>query len=296
MADQQLNETLQKLSGSINQQAAASINSISVPEFKGLPEEDVYEFIKRFKMATLTLSDEYRCLALNKALRGAALIWAKANIKHLIVAADWSTIKKALYERFGAPDRVLRHREKLVNLKFIEGQSTLIAYIESYIDLYRKAYDEYKDADVILSLRLNLPPKIVGGLNSLNDRWTELRSLSQFLDLIKRYETKILPYEPKVDQNGNSLTKETLYSMFKELRGAINEDLKKYKEEIKPEAQALAVLAHSPPPKPYRNERPSYNRYHQSNNQYQRNYKRPRYDNRSPPRQSHQTPLGINVI
>lgn len=279
MSDPGLNETLQKLSSSINQQAAASINSINVPEFRGLPDEDVYDFLKRFKMATLTLSDEYRCLALNKALKGAALTWAKATIKKLIIEANWSAIKAELYNRFGSSDRVLRFREKLAKLKFLEGQSTLMAYIELYLATYKKAFKVQQDSDVILSLRLNLPDKIVRGLNSLDDSWSEYTEIPKFIDLVKRYEAKILPYDAKINQNGNSLTKETLYSMFKELRGAINEDLKKHKEEIKPEVQALAALAHSSSPKPQRNERYQYNRYQRPNHHYQRNYKRPRYDN-----------------
>lgn len=243
MADPALNETLQKLSASINQQAAASINSIIVPEFRGLPEEDLDDFLKRFKMATLTLSDEYRCLALNKALKGAALIWAKANVKELITTANWSAIKTALYDRFGSPDRILRYREKLARLKFIEGESTLMSYIESYAAIYRKAYKEYKDAELILSLRLNFPDKIVRGLNGLNDSWTEIQTMKDFMELIKRYELKILPYETKTDSDGNSLTKENILSMFNEFRDAINEDLKKQKESLKPEIEALAAIA-----------------------------------------------------
>lgn len=239
MSDSGLNETLQQLSTSINQQAAASINAIDVPEFSGLPNEDVYDFVKRFKMATLTLSDDYRCLSLNKALRGAALVWAKASIKKLIIEANWQAIKAALYDRFGSSDRALMYRDKLAKLRFLEGQSTLIAYIELYLATYKKAFKTHQHSDVILSLRLNLPDKIVRGLNSLNDSWCELTELPKFVELVKRYESKVLPYENRVDTSENSLTKETLYSMFKELREAINGDLEKHKKKMKLDLEAL---------------------------------------------------------
>lgn len=280
MPDIGLNETLQNLSRSINQQVAASINSIDVPEFHGLPHEDVYDFLKRFKIATLTLSDDYRCLAFNKSLKGAALTWAKATIKRHIIEANWSAIKAALYDRFGSPDRVLRYREDLTRLEFLEGQSTLMAYIELYLATYKKAFKNHQDSEVILSLRLNLPDKVVRGLNILDDSWSEYTEIQKFIDIVRRYESKILPYEVKTDLNGNSLSKESLNAMFEELRKAVNEDLNKHKEETKPEVQALAALAHSAPPEPQNDERHYYNRYSQPNNQYQRNY-----DNNNPSEQ-----------
>lgn len=232
MPDTALNETLQKLSASINQQAAASINSIIVPEFRGLPDEDVYKFIKRFKMATLALTDEYRCLALNKALKGAALTWAKATIKGLIIESNWSAIKTALYERFGSPYRFLAYREQLSKMEFIEGQSTLLAYVELFVVTHKKAYKERDESDVILELRLNLPDKIVGGLNGLNDKWTELKNVSDFMDLAKRYESKFMSYDIKDELNVNSLTKDTLSTMFGEFRHEINDDIRKHSESL----------------------------------------------------------------
>lgn len=281
MDESLLNETLQRLSASINQQAAASINSISLPEFSGLPNEDIYDFIERFKLATLTLSDGYRCLALVKALKGAAVIWAKANVKNLIADAKWNEIKLALYKRFGHPDKVLRNKEKLAKLQFVEGTSTLISYVELYSTAYKKAFREHSETDVIQSLRLNLPDRIIKGLNHLNDSWSDLTTLKELFQIIERYETKIMPYEQRNETTGGSLTKEALQVMFKEFRDVIKEDIKNQKDKRNEDADAkgLALVAHSShnPPKhnPMR-----YN--HQTERNYFRgnDYKRPRMDKR----------------
>lgn len=279
MDDSMLNETLQKLSASINQQAVASINSINIPEFRGLPEEDIYDFLTRFKVATFTLPDDYRCLALNKALKGAALIWAKSNIKNLITEAKWREIKSALYDRFGSPDRTLNHRQKLSKLKFNESSSTLMAYIENYIATYRKAFRDHKEQDAIQSLRLNLPDRIVKGLNYLDDGWSELRNIKEFLDLVKRYETRIMPFETRSESGNSSLTKEVLQSIFKEFRDSINEDIKKSKEENQSETKALGAMMHAAPEKRFNNDQKrDYHPRYQNNYNRRFTYKKPRYE------------------
>lgn len=279
MEDLGLNETLQKLSTSISQQAVASINSIVIPEFRGLPDEDIYEFVRRFKVATFTLPDDYRCLALNKALKGAALVWAKSNIRKLIIDAQWKDIKTALYNRFGSPDRILGYRERLSKLKFIVGASTLTAYIETYLDMYKKAYKEHKERDAIKALRLNLPDRIVKGLNLMNDEWSEFEKLSDFLDLVKRYETRIMPFESKSESGTNSLTKETLQSLFKEFREVINNDLRKQREEKAPEIKALGAMAHSAPQKRSDYDRPRYSNQRNQNFHANNNYRHDNYRN-----------------
>ena len=49
--------------------------SINLPEFNALPGEDVNEFLRNFEIATLILEDDTKCLALHKAMKGAAYIW-----------------------------------------------------------------------------------------------------------------------------------------------------------------------------------------------------------------------------
>ena len=96
--------TWHKLTSSLNQYAASSLASVILPEFKGAPNEDVHDFLCKFKKATATFNDELKCLALQKALSGAAQVWAKHNLKVEFNVGDWKTAKSALIERFGPPN------------------------------------------------------------------------------------------------------------------------------------------------------------------------------------------------
>lgn len=79
---------IRKLTESLQQQAASLLTSIKVPEFRGTVEEVFEEWYADFKQTTLTFNDGLRCLALQKALFGAARIWAKnsslPNDDHLL--------------------------------------------------------------------------------------------------------------------------------------------------------------------------------------------------------------------
>lgn len=306
MSDQDLNSTLDKLSASINQQAIASINNLIVPEFRGLPEEDVCDFIERFKMATLALSENHRCLALNKALKGAAMTWAKANIKSFMATANWKAIKKLLVERFDYPDRTMRFKERLAKLKYDPETTTLMSYVEAFITLHKRAHgfresDSASDADAIQALKLNLPDRIVKGLNYLDDRWMDSSNIGDLIKIIHRYETKIMPYEGKEDPSCSPITKDELLSVFKELKSLkdqVKSDLDKHREQITSETKALATITtqavrvqhpnnvQQSTPRLFNNDR---SRFNNRPNRYQANQrppkanhssdnKRPRYD------------------
>lgn len=191
------NETITKLSETLDRYTASTLSSVVIPEFAGLPTEDVFAFLKRFKIATLTFSEELKCLALNKAFVGSAHTWSKANIKNLILSSDWGQIKKKIIKRFAPPDREPRYQEKLNKMRYESVRGTLISYIEEYVDTYKKAYGKVYDQDVIKSLSLNLPPNIIKHLNTLSDDWQQLSTLNPLYALIRRIEYKILPYEPK---------------------------------------------------------------------------------------------------
>lgn len=261
-----MNATLQQLSESISHQASISINSIQIPEFRGLPSEDIHAFLKRFKFATSTLSEEHRCQALNKALKDAAMIWAKANLKEFLRQADWSSIKHLLIERFGTGDRRIRYMEKLSNLKFDPKQSTLLSHVENYLATHSKAFSGQSESDAIQSLRINLPDQVVKGLNQLNDKWIDFRQASELYDLIKRYERNIMPYESRETEN-NSITAEALKNMLTEFKDSITKQWdQKRIAEVKTENQQLAVISSQKPSRPLDHKR------------YQ--YQRPRYQNK----------------
>lgn len=258
--------TIQKLSDSINQYTASAINSVAIPEFKGAPEEDIYEFIRRFKLATITFSNELKCLALSRAFRGAASVWAKANIKDKIQNGDWKTIKTAMVERFASPNRELRYREKLSKMSFNSQLETLTSYIEGYAECYRKAHPNTTDHDVIMALTVNLPKNILRNLNVLSENWSEATDISTLLKLVKRLEVKILPYDDEEGPTGK-VDMASLTKILSELKESIKTAGKKDSEN-EDKGEIVAALQHNrpqvnngPPQRTWNREPARYNPY-----------------------------------
>lgn len=256
------------LSETISQHYSSSINSINVPEFSGLPKEDLHRFLDKFKGATIGLSDELRCQALKKSLQGTAKIWAKSHIKELINQGNWKTIKDLLVDRFGEPDRTLQYRIKLNRMCYNEAEITLQGYVEAFVACYKKAYVDHNEIDAIQTLQVNLPPRIIGHLNYLDDKWTEYQKLDDLYKLIKKLETKILPYEIKPSSNQDQLS-ETIQNALKEFRDSVTE-LKKARSAIteKPDKKEIALLERRDSP----NGKPWTQHYQQNSSPYKRNY------------------------
>lgn len=278
-----MNSTLQQLSDSISQQASIAINSIPIPEFRGLPSEDIHEFLKKFKFHTSTLSEEHRCQALNKALKDSAMTWAKVNLKDLLRQSDWKSIKNQLIDRFGSGDRRIRYMEKLSTLKFDAKKSTLISYVETFLTIYKKAFTGQSESDAIQSLRINLPDGVVKGLNQLDDEWVNFSQTTQLYDLVKRYERNIMPYETRESESNNSINADTLKSMLMEFKESITQQLdKRQNGESKSDNQQLAIIANQKPSRPLDHKRYQYQRPRYQNRNYgQQNYRRPSYQGRN---------------
>lgn len=211
MGDESLNDTLQGIRETLRltslsnaQQSAVSINFLKVPEFSGKPDEDVSEFLKKYKVATSMLTDEQKCLSLTRALIGSAAIWSK-TIKSLCSEGKWKEVQKALKDRFGPADRNIRLREKLAKMSYMPSTHTLQSYVEAYEDLYKKAFNEQGGADIIQALRVNLPDRVIRGLNYLDDSWSSYKGMEDFYKLIKRYEANIQPYEKNEDNLSKQL-------------------------------------------------------------------------------------------
>lgn len=214
-----LNSTLQKLDLTLEQQTATAITGLNLPIFSGLANEDVNEFLSRFKLATFVLSDKHRCLALNKCLAGVANTWAKTNIKKALSEGHWKIAKHALIERFGPADNVLKHREQLNSMNYQATQlTTLLGYVEKFISVYKKAYTKQDDSDAIMSLRLNLPHHIIRSLNLLDDNWSKYSSCDELYKLIRRYEQNIMPFEHLTPQTQSVLDKEGVKELLTQLR------------------------------------------------------------------------------
>lgn len=241
-------EALEKLNHTLSQYQVSKITTIPVPEFRGLPNEDVYEFLKKFKTATLSFDDKVKCVALNKALVGPAHTWAKENLKTLIAQEDWKAAKKAIIDRFALPNQELRHQEKLSKLKFDPQDHTLMSYVEEYADTYKKAHKQSKDQDIIRSLSLNLPGDILKNLNIISENWCELDSLKSFYQLVRRLESKILPYEGADESEGEKANMASLTKMLKDIQNSITQEKAK-QSESKAQESVAAIAPRSPEPK-----------------------------------------------
>lgn len=214
-------ETLNKLSDSISQFAKSALTTITVPEFSGLPSEDVLSFLRKFKLATITFSNDLRCLALNKALTGAAKTWAKVNIKSQTKAGDWASIKKLMLERFGSPNQAIRHHEKLSKLKFNPVLGTLTSFIEEFVQCYKQVYHAAKDSDIITAVKLRLPDNVLKNLYLLDDGWAHYESVDDLLKLARRLEHNIMPYEDDQADKGDRVDITTLTKALAELRDTV---------------------------------------------------------------------------
>lgn len=211
-----------KLAESINQYASSALVNLNVPEFKGSPNEDVREFLSSFKMATLALNDELKCLAIRKSLGGSAKIWAKDNLRQYLSNNDWKGTKSALLARFESSNVERKNLERLSKLKFNKDNETLLSYMERFAEYYKRAHKSARDSDVIIALQMNLPGKVQRSLNIINDEWIDFQDLGRLFKLAKRVEERILAYDSGED-SGNVLTTAELAKRMMELKELIQD-------------------------------------------------------------------------
>lgn len=230
--------TFQKLANSIQQYATSALSSTQLPTFSGEPDEDVHNFLRRFKLATITLSDELRCLALQKSLAGAAHTWARDSIKSELAQGHWKSAKRQLVERFSLPNRELRYQEKITKMKFDPSKATLQSYVEDFADCYKKAHGNVPEQTIIKALSFNLPKSIIKHLHSISDSWLDLETLSRFSTLVKHIETKILPFETQETSESQKVTMAAITQVLKELQEAKAEARKSREESAKKAEEA----------------------------------------------------------
>lgn len=240
-------QTLQKLASSINQYAASALTGVAIPEFSGAPDDDVHEFLRKFKLATITFSDELRCLALQKALTGAARIWCKTISKGSLAENDWQATKKALIGRFEAPNQSLRHQENLSKLKYDPMRETLTSFVEKYAACYKKAHNKPKDSDIMKSIALKLPKHIIRDLNLLSESWSDITELREFYKLVRRFENKIQPYEQDEDLPGKRLDIAGLKRLLSDLKDSFKQTSKTTEPKMEEQEVALIQQHRGPP-------------------------------------------------
>lgn len=239
-----MEESLTRLCESINQQhQITSIANINIPEFGGGPNEDVTEFLQKFKTVTFSLNDENRCLALKKALVNSARIWAKDNLKEIISVGNWKAAKKAIEKRFQSADYYERYHKKLAAMKYDPKSTTLRSYVEGYVSCFKKAHKATNEKNIIESLVQNLPNNIKYTLNTLSETWRHMAKLSDLYPLITRVEQTILPYAPIEPEPGEKLDVNTMAKLLKQMQEEFKKDcLKEIKAEAKSTQEAVAAI------------------------------------------------------
>lgn len=275
-------QTLQKLTDSMNQYAASAVSAMNVPEFSGSLNEDVRGFLRKFKLSTISLTDEMRCLALEKALQGTAYIWAKENIKSLLKAGNWREAKHALKIRFREPNVEFKYHEQLSKLKFDPKVSSLQSYIENYHNCYSRAFNSTQDSSVITALKLNLPNVVQRSFNVLDDSWTEYTSMKELLNLARRAEEKILPFEQQ-ENTSEKLDVDTLKKLLKDFRDSlVPQKLAEESKIVQEPDKALALIQqHESNTFDPRNYRANYNSPHEFEYRRRAEQYQPRYPART---------------
>lgn len=208
-------------------------------------------------------------------MKGAAKIWAKANLKDTITEGNWKRLKQMLIERFEGSKAYLRNLEKLSKLKFETNEGSLLSFIEKYFSYYKQAYPKATDSDIILSLRINLPDMVQKAL-ILDDTWTSLTDITQMYTLARRAGEKILVYEKQLLEE-DGMKPQEIVKMMTDLRNVLKESQKEKEDDTK-QVAALA-LARQDQQKFKRQDNNNYRRryqpYQQRNGRYQKTFAQP---------------------
>lgn len=274
--------TLQKLfNDSISQYNAVQALNIKVPEFHGLPNEDVNKFIKKFRASTMGFPVEVRCRFMKKALKDSAQIWSKTHLKELLTKTtltkqDWQIIKKLLRERFSEFDPQSTRRQQLNRMKYKEGDVLLSCYVEDYLSCYKSAYPNHEIQDALQALQANLPHRIIIRLNYINSDWTSLRSIHELIPIIRKLETKILPYEPQEESVSSSINEKTIMDLFSGFKSSVEDMIKDTVQKASEKTTSLQLaLLDKQSNQDTVNEQSNYNRSESRNNSHYRPFFKP---------------------
>lgn len=225
-----------------------SLSLSNLPEFHGLPNEDIDDFLKKFSRATTALPYDQKCLALKKALVGDASIYLKTYLKGELLRGDWKSVKDSLRKRFSQVEPNLMYRTELNKMTFDQKKSTLLGYVDRYANLYRKIHSEAKDDELIQDISLNLGKKIILKLNQLSSDWKSLNNFEIFRSLISRLERDILSLEGdtmsettlELANTVNQLVTSALQTPIKGIQDILGQLSKKAKSE--PEIENVAAV------------------------------------------------------
>lgn len=206
-----------------------SIGLANLPEYKGVPHEDIEQFLSEFSRATTALSPAQKCVALKKALVGDASIFAKNYLKCFLSRGQWKEAKEALRKRFSLVEPSLLYRTQLNKLTFDQSQSTLLGYVDRYAQLYKKIHPNADANELIQDLSLNLGQNIILKLNHLSADWRAIKVFEDFRSLISRLERDIMSLET---ESTNHTTQELVSTVNRLVSSALQPPLKEFQDLI----------------------------------------------------------------
>lgn len=225
MSQDNLSDPLAGLKSSI----FMSMGLSNLPEYRGVPNEDIEQFLREFGRATTALSPAQKCVALKKALVGDASIFAKNYLKTYLSLGQWKEAKKTLRTRFSPIEPSLLYRSQLNQLSFDPSQSTLLGYVDRYAKLYKKIHPSSGTNELIQDLSLNLGHNIILKLNHLSAEWRRIEDFENFRSLISRLERDIMSLETA---SASHTSRELVSTVNKLVTSALQPPLKEFQDLI----------------------------------------------------------------
>lgn len=143
-----------------------------VKTFDGVSGSDPEQFIKSIEESTPDVRDEAKCSLFKRKLSGAAETWAKLYLEDALKNAAWPAVVQAFLDRFSPTDKDHQLRKKSANMTLDGYKYGLRSYVEEYYYVYKMVHMNANDNEIIRSLNVNLPSRIILQLNKASNSRT----------------------------------------------------------------------------------------------------------------------------
>lgn len=160
-----MDDTLTVSFEGFNRTIQAAFFDQNVKPYDGVSGSDPDKFIRNIEESTQDAKDETKCGLFRRKLAGSAETWPLLYIEEPLKRGAWPAVVQALLERFSAPDKDYQLRKKLADMSLDNYKYGLQSYVEEYYYLYKKVHQNAPDNEIVGSLNVNLPPRIILQLN-----------------------------------------------------------------------------------------------------------------------------------
>lgn len=183
-----MSEMVSKLSDAT---LSTALLNISPPEYSGFPEDDIYEWLGKFERLTLGLPTDQKCTLLEKAFTRSARSWFTDELLGKTNGKDWSSIKQTILDRFSGRKAEDRYYDKLISLRYSKNEhGSLLSFADEFVHVYRRAYSNASDPDIVRACVLAIPSEYRGYLNLIRNLAT-ISTVKDLKDTLRRYDQDI---------------------------------------------------------------------------------------------------------